>query len=255
VFATNAPASWSSSSRSDIVRVPAARKRGPITWAPGTASQGLRCGRPAMWSACDVVGLYVNPPAQNAIVLSADEKSQVQARQQTAPILSLRPGLSERDTHDHVRLGATTLFAPLEVATARSPRPACRGTGTKSSCARAVLDQLGVPPTRLRRVPACVGPRSRSDRNLLAQRTARLDWSRAAEPGNTIAGSAPTCADAAPPGGDWSPAAGNRSSPMRHRRRGGSTTPCPPISHLPRPLPPGGHASSRRVPSERGRTP
>jgi transposase len=66
----------------------------------------------------DVVGLYLNPP-QNAIVLSADEKSQVQALQRTAPILPLRPGLPERATHDYIRHGTTTLFAALEVATGK----------------------------------------------------------------------------------------------------------------------------------------
>jgi transposase len=66
----------------------------------------------------DVVGLYLNPP-QNAIVLSIDEKSQVQALQRTAPILPMRPGLPEKATHDYVRHGTTTLFAALEVATGK----------------------------------------------------------------------------------------------------------------------------------------
>jgi transposase len=66
----------------------------------------------------DVVGLYLHPP-QNAIVLSVDEKSQVQALDRTAPILPLRPGLPEKRSHDYVRHGTTTLFAALEVATGR----------------------------------------------------------------------------------------------------------------------------------------
>jgi transposase len=66
----------------------------------------------------DVVGLYLNPP-DNAIVLSIDEKSQVQALQRTAPILPMRPGLPERATHDYLRHGTTTLFAALEVATGK----------------------------------------------------------------------------------------------------------------------------------------
>ena len=61
----------------------------------------------------DVVGLYLNPP-QKAVVLSIDEKSQVQALDRTAPILPLRPGLPEKATHDYVRHGTTTLFAALE---------------------------------------------------------------------------------------------------------------------------------------------
>jgi DNA-binding transcriptional ArsR family regulator len=66
----------------------------------------------------DVVGLYLNPPEQ-AMVLCLDEKSQVQALDRTAPILPLRPGLAERQTHDYVRNGTTTLFAALEVATGK----------------------------------------------------------------------------------------------------------------------------------------
>src|SRR6476646_5388436 len=64
----------------------------------------------------DVVGLYLAPP-DKAVVLSIDEKSQVQALDRTAPILPLRPGIPEKQTHDHVRHGTTTLFAALEVAT------------------------------------------------------------------------------------------------------------------------------------------
>ncbi len=66
----------------------------------------------------DVVGLYLNPP-DNAIVLSIDEKSQVQALDRTAPILPMRPGIPEKQTHDYVRHGTTTLFAALEVATGK----------------------------------------------------------------------------------------------------------------------------------------
>jgi hypothetical protein len=82
----------------------------------------------------DVVGLYLNPP-DKAVVLCLDEKSQVQALDRTAPILPLRPGLPEKATHDYVRHGTTTLFAALEIATGRSPTPATRGTGTRSTCA------------------------------------------------------------------------------------------------------------------------
>src|SRR5580698_3880480 len=47
----------------------------------------------------DIVGLYLHPP-DKAIVLSVDEKSQIQALDRTQPILPLRPGLPERQTHD-----------------------------------------------------------------------------------------------------------------------------------------------------------
>jgi transposase len=62
----------------------------------------------------DVVGLYVNPPAK-ALVLSVDEKSQIQALDRTQPILPLRPGLPARQTHDYTRHGTTTLFAALNI--------------------------------------------------------------------------------------------------------------------------------------------
>jgi transposase len=63
----------------------------------------------------DVVGLYMNPPT-NAVVLSVDEKTQIQALNRTQPILPLRPGLPARQTHDYERNGLTSLYAALEVA-------------------------------------------------------------------------------------------------------------------------------------------
>ena len=63
----------------------------------------------------DIVGLYLRPPEQ-ALVLSVDEKSQIPALDRTQPILPLRPGLPERQTHDYERHGTTTLFAALNVA-------------------------------------------------------------------------------------------------------------------------------------------
>lgn len=63
----------------------------------------------------DVVGLYLNPPT-NAVVLSLDEKTQIQALSRTQPLLPLRPGLPARQTHDYQRNGLTSLFAALEVA-------------------------------------------------------------------------------------------------------------------------------------------
>jgi transposase/transposase-like protein len=64
----------------------------------------------------DVVGLYVNPP-DGAIVLSVDEKSQIQALDRSQPVLPMMPGMPERRTHDYVRNGLTTLFAAFDVAT------------------------------------------------------------------------------------------------------------------------------------------
>ena len=72
----------------------------------------------------DVVGLYLDPPA-NAVVVSVDEKSQIQALDRTAPMLPLRPGLPARQTYDYKRNGTTTLFAALEVATGKITADAC----------------------------------------------------------------------------------------------------------------------------------
>jgi len=60
----------------------------------------------------DVVGLYVDPP-KHALVLSIDEKSQIQALDRTQPGLPLKPGKCGTVTHDYKRHGTTTLFAAL----------------------------------------------------------------------------------------------------------------------------------------------
>jgi transposase len=62
----------------------------------------------------DVVGLYIDPPA-HAVVLSVDEKSQIQALDRTQPGLPLKKGRCGTMTHDYVRNGTTTLFAALDV--------------------------------------------------------------------------------------------------------------------------------------------
>jgi transposase len=61
-----------------------------------------------------IVGLYVNPPA-HAVVLSLDEKSQIQALDRTQPGLPLKKGRGSTLTHDYKRHGTTTLFAALDV--------------------------------------------------------------------------------------------------------------------------------------------
>jgi transposase len=68
--------------------------------------------------AADVVGLYLNPP-EKAVVISLDEKTQVQALDRTQPMLPLRTGQVERHTHDYRRNGVVDLYAALEVATGR----------------------------------------------------------------------------------------------------------------------------------------
>jgi transposase len=62
----------------------------------------------------DIVGLYVDPPA-HAVVLSVDEKSQIQALDRTQPGLPMKPGRAGTMTHDYKRHGTTTLFAALNV--------------------------------------------------------------------------------------------------------------------------------------------
>ncbi len=60
----------------------------------------------------DIVGLYLQPP-EHALVLSCDEKSQIQALDRTQASLPLRRGKTATMTHDYVRHGTTTLFAAL----------------------------------------------------------------------------------------------------------------------------------------------
>ena len=62
----------------------------------------------------DIVGLYVDPPA-HAVVLSVDEKSQIQALDRTQPGLPMKRGRAGTMTHDYKRNGTTTLFAALNV--------------------------------------------------------------------------------------------------------------------------------------------
>jgi transposase len=62
----------------------------------------------------DVVGLYLDPPA-HSLVLSVDEKSQIQALDRTQPGLPMKKGRAGTMTHDYVRHGTTTLFAALNV--------------------------------------------------------------------------------------------------------------------------------------------
>ena len=67
----------------------------------------------------DVVGLYLHPP-EHAVVLSVDEKTQVQALDRTQSLLPMRPGQVERRTHDYKRNGTVQLYAALEVHAGRA---------------------------------------------------------------------------------------------------------------------------------------
>jgi transposase len=64
----------------------------------------------------DVVGLYLDPPG-GAVVLSLDEKTQIQALDRTQPLLPIEFDATEKRTHDYVRHGTTNLFAALNVGT------------------------------------------------------------------------------------------------------------------------------------------
>jgi len=66
----------------------------------------------------DIVGLYLDPP-DRALVLSVDEKPQIQALDRSQPILPMRPGQIERRTHDYIRHGTTSLFAALNIKTGK----------------------------------------------------------------------------------------------------------------------------------------
>jgi transposase len=84
----------------------------------------------------DVVGLYMNPP-DNALVLSVDEKTQIQALDRTQPMLPLRPGQIERRTHDYKRNGTTSLYAAYDILTGK-----VIGRTTKRHRAKEFLDFL-----------------------------------------------------------------------------------------------------------------
>ena len=80
----------------------------------------------------DIVGLYMHPPA-HAVVLSIDEKSQIQALDRTQPGLPLKPGKCGTMTHDYKRHGTTTLFAALNVLEGMSSAAACSATPIRNS--------------------------------------------------------------------------------------------------------------------------
>jgi hypothetical protein len=94
-----------------------------------------------------VVGLYVAPPA-HAVVLSLDEKSQIQALDRTQPGLPLKKGRGATMTHDYKRNGTTTLFAALNVLTARSSARTCSATAIRSSSASSTPSSATSRPAR-----------------------------------------------------------------------------------------------------------
>jgi transposase len=93
----------------------------------------------------DIVGLYLDPPG-GAVVLSLDEKTQIQALDRTQPLLPIDFGVSEQRTHDYVRHGTTNLFAALNVATGEvvgECRPRRDGANFLAFLKRAVKPHAG----------------------------------------------------------------------------------------------------------------
>src|SRR6266511_5951525 len=88
-----------------------------LAWRADFAARGLvdfgdvrsGLGRKPSTPPEKIVGLYLNPP-DNAVVLCADEKSQIQALDRTQPSLPMKPGRAGTMTHDYKRNGTTTLF-------------------------------------------------------------------------------------------------------------------------------------------------
>jgi hypothetical protein len=102
--------------KAPIARETAARLEAlTCTEPPHQATHWLRSGDPGFAAKLtDIVGLYVGPPA-HAVVLSLDEKSQIQALDRTQPRLPIKPGHCQTMTHDKHH-GTTTLFAALSRA-------------------------------------------------------------------------------------------------------------------------------------------
>jgi transposase len=93
----------------------------------------------------DIVGLYLEPPG-GAVVLSVDEKTQVQALDRTQPVLPIAFDVSEKRTHDYVRHGTTNLFAALNVGTGEvygECKPAGSGTDFLAFLKAAVKPHAG----------------------------------------------------------------------------------------------------------------
>jgi hypothetical protein len=123
-----------------------------------------------------IVGLYVDPPA-HAVVLSVDEKSQIQALDRTQPGLPIKKGRRGTMTHDYIRNGTTTLFAALNVLEGKSLPPrrrgssaaACNVTGIRSSSASSMPSKPRSPPARSSMSSSTTTPP-------ISIRTSKLGW-------------------------------------------------------------------------------
>ena len=88
----------------------------------------------------DVVGLYIDPPA-HAVVLSVDEKSQIQALDRTQPGLPMKKGRAGTMTHDYKRHGTTTFLPRSTCSKARFSVAACSAIGIRSSFASNAIER------------------------------------------------------------------------------------------------------------------
>src|SRR6516225_2433690 len=95
----------------------------------------------------DIVGLYVDPPA-HAVVLSVDEKSQIQALDRTQPGLPMKKGRYATMTHDYKRHGTTTCLPRSTSWKARSSVAACSAIAIRSSFAFSIRSKPTSPPAR-----------------------------------------------------------------------------------------------------------
>ena len=102
--------------RSPALRHRRCRRSGRRTASARTAGGSFKLSNDPAFAEklTDIVGLYVDPPA-HAVVLSVDEKSQIQALDRTQPGLPMKKGRAGTMTHDYKRHGTTTLFAALNV--------------------------------------------------------------------------------------------------------------------------------------------
>jgi transposase len=100
----------------------------------------------------DIVGLYLDPPG-GAVVLSIDEKTQIQALDRTQPLLPMDFGVTEQRTHDYKRHGITNLFAALDVGSGRvtaACHPDRTGIITRQSIRRGTFTSVNALITRIR---------------------------------------------------------------------------------------------------------
>ncbi len=95
----------------------------------------------------DIVGLYMNPP-ENAVVLSVDEKTQIQALDRTQPGLPLNPSRIGSRTHDYKRHGTASLYAAFNTLTGKVIGKVAKRTNSKAFLSFLKLLDRRTPPER-----------------------------------------------------------------------------------------------------------